>query len=72
MTEWTTTAPTEPGYYWWRIDKRMEVCRVVDGGRLDQEVAFEFPGDQTAYMANALVGEFWPEAITAPRRPGPE
>ena len=66
MSEWTKEPPTELGWYWWRIGDRVEICRVVDGGYVDQPVAFQFTGDQTGYMSEAIVGEWLPERIEVP------
>lgn len=65
MSQWTKEAPTEPGYYWWRLNTRFDVGRIkvrYPGER----VCACFAGDQTNYEVNALQGEWWPERLTVP------
>lgn len=64
MDEWTTTPPTEPGWYWWRkgdYPKRpMQVWQFDESGPL---IASTRP---TPVQVEGMGGEWWPARIEEP------
>ena len=62
--QWTTTAPTEAGFYWYRDRRDTYVALLGEDGlwRLPVEVS-------AAYTANEMFydnGQFWPVALVPP------
>jgi hypothetical protein len=62
---WTKTAPTEPGYYWWRDlreyrNRNLTVVMYCAG--------WCFPGNEMPLEDKEMedAGEFWSEPITPP------
>jgi len=64
MSAWTTTPPTEPGFYWaWRTSEHFDpepVCLTVVG-------LFHLCGVGQAMSPTMMAGwEFWPDRILSP------
>jgi len=67
---WTTTPPTEPGWYWWRDSKSKEaqplnVYKNSDGNFRVYVNLFGFGSDR--YMPSRIGGEWWPIPIEEPK-----
>lgn len=61
MTNWTTTPPTEPGWYWYRDFPRLPEMHV---GEIKAGGLFDALGWRTE--VEKLPGEWWPERIQEP------
>jgi hypothetical protein len=62
---WSKTAPTEPGWYWYRDGARFE-CVEVERCQGTGEL-FAFPGHpEREYMVDMFPGEWWPVPIPRP------
>lgn len=68
MAEWTTTPPTEPGYYWIREGAGPdEVIRL----RVDRDPGIYYTGWDEPKPADEHRGRlWWPIAIEPPPGPG--
>jgi hypothetical protein len=63
--EWTTTPPTEPGWYWYQPHLGLPAVP-VRVRRYDGKMVF-LNGIQEGYLSNAT-GEWWPVPIPEPPR----
>ena len=69
-SQWTTTPPTEPGWYWWRTNEGCDdhqvvfVFRPIDTDRL--LVATYMTAKDLAKPPQKHQGEWWPERIKEP------
>jgi len=64
MMQWTTTPPTEPGWYWWRF---RDGDRVFPRQIIDRDARLIVLGSHGYDRpVNLLGGEWWPVRIDEP------
>ena len=61
MTEWTTTPPTEPGWYWHRFSGHRPSAVEID------EYGYEAGVEMNALPVSQWGGKWWPIRIPKPK-----
>lgn len=65
--EWTTTIPSEMGFYWWRSSPNdlLEVIK-IDNAAVWDGIVLWWSGNESPCLMADIDGEFWSERIAPP------